>query len=701
MVAAALRVIGLPLLLFVTVEAAEAALRGRDLRPRALDAIVACWVVASALSAALGISPRLSMLGEIEQREGLLTVLALAGLYFGARRSHTEVAQVRGMLTFMLVCAALAAAYAMVQRTGFDPLAWENASSYPTAGGPVVRVFGTLGNPILLGSLLAAALSMGLARAFSPVPRGTWLIPMLVLIAAGIAATLSRGAMLAAAAGMAVAVVMSLRGWGRESLRRSAVALACVVGPAALWTWLALRAPLAARVAESLDARAESSPARIEIARSAIALWGERLWLGLGPDAFGLAFPAAQTANYWRNSWLGNPAHAHSVALQVLATGGAVTAAIGVAWLFALGLALIASEGAGTPSLAGQDRSERNAGASERLTILAGAAALVAAGAFNAIGLAGAVMFVALSAAAASLAAWQAERVQATTAAPGGTQPASRPNGSVAALRPSIVAIAASLILMSTLAARSSGEIRALAAAGRARGALVESTRATIEDQLMLTREAAHLAQRATALEPGEDELWRLRCDAALAHLTVMRSPRGIHAAALELGARPGSEALEAAARRLAATADSLSLDAESSARRALKLEPLRASNLQRLANALAMRGGAAQADSAFDAASARAPYDALILVDRVRTEMQRGRPDAALRSARRIIAMYPGEATGHALEAGAWMVMGRGIEARGALERALAARWEEGSEAQQAAAERALRALAAADSLH
>src|SRR6185503_130021 len=121
-------------------------------------------------------------------------------------------------------------------------------------------------------------------------------------------ATLSRGAYLAAGAGVLVAAVAAWREPGAR--RRVAATLGWVLLPAALWSAIALRAPLAARVAESLDTRAESGPARIEMAKSALTLWAQHPLLGVGPDAFGLAFPAAQTARYWRNAWAGNPAHA-------------------------------------------------------------------------------------------------------------------------------------------------------------------------------------------------------------------------------------------------------------------------------------------------------------------------------------------------------------------------------------------------------
>ncbi|MEO5616887.1 MAG: O-antigen ligase family protein [Candidatus Eisenbacteria bacterium] len=661
--AAVLRLIGLPLLLFVAVDAARAP-RSRRGVPCALDLAVAFWVVGSLCSAAFGLSPRLSLLGELGQREGVLTVLALAGVYAAARRSHHETGHARATLTTALAAATLAAAYAMLQRAGLDPLSWESGAYYPGDHGAVLRVFASLGNPILLGTVLAAALAAGLARALAPGARNSWLLPALVLTAAATAATLARGAMLAALCGVVAAV---LPRWGaRQDRARTLGTLAWVALPAAAWTLLALRAPLAARIAESVDPRAESSPARVALAQSALAIWREHPWTGVGPDAFGLAFPAAQTAEFWRNGWLGMPVHAHSAALQMLTTGGLLATAAAALWLMLLVRALrgapaapntpAASVASAAPTSASVPSAPSAATATgERSAWLAGLVALAAAAAFNAIGIAGAVWLVTLSALA----------VMRPAVVPAAPDAGTSSRHAIAAMLALALAVS-----MGVFAWR---EGTALSAAGRAHDALLETTRAPREHLLPLLRIASESSRRAVALGGSEDELWRLHSDVALAH---------------------------AAADSASAERGVLLADAEHAARRALALEPRRASNVQRLANALAARGALAEADSAFDRAVALAPYDALILVDRVRFEAESGRLDRALVTARQLATMYPDEAVAHSIEAGIWLTLGRAPEARTALDRALGARWEAGSEGQHEAARRARKALGTGDSL-
>jgi O-antigen ligase len=635
--ASAVQVIGLPLALAFGIEAIQT----RRMPRRVLDWAVLAWVIASALSTFLGIAPLLSWTGEISQRGGLATTLALAGIYAAARRSHFEVAHARGTLLVVVVCAALSAAYAMLQRAGLDPFSWENLPTYPTGAGAVLRVFGTLGNPILLGSILAVALGAGSALAMNAAAGRTWLIPALMLIATAVAATLSRGAMVAALAGIGVAAALRLRRGDRDAFPAVAGVSAAVLGTAAVWTALGLRAPLLARIAESASPRAESLPARIEIARSAFALWRQHPVLGVGPDAFGLAFPAVQTPGFWKNGWIGIPGDAHSEVLQALATGGAVAIVIGVVWVVALGAAFFAAP---RPSAAEDD--SRGAVAE---ALLAGFCALGVGAALNMVGPAGAALFVVFTGLVASL-----------------TEPEPAPS-------PLPVGVfRAAALLAPVLAFLTLREFRALGSAARAHNALEHSITADLARRYTLARIAVSESQRAVALIPGQDELWRLVCDAELAEARAQQF----------IGANP------------VGVKDSLTAAAESAARRALALVPRRASNVQRLANALAACGRIAAADSAFDRATALAPYDGLILVERALFEFQSGRPSLAIATARRIGAMYPEEAIGHSVEASLLIPLGRRAEAREALDRALAARWEAGSEARHEAARRARAAL-------
>src|SRR5262249_42329142 len=134
--------------------------------------------------------------------------------------------------------------------------------------------------------------------------------------AASALATLSRGAWLAAAAGVAAAVLLARR----SGPRRHAIPWTLAAFLPAAVAALRMHAPLAARVGEGLATG--SAATRLSIARSAVRLAIHPPWLGVGPDGFGLAFPRVQEPALWRAEWIGIPVHAHSVPLQVLATLG-------------------------------------------------------------------------------------------------------------------------------------------------------------------------------------------------------------------------------------------------------------------------------------------------------------------------------------------------------------------------------------------
>src|SRR5690349_18020227 len=75
--AAVVRVAGLGLLAAALVR--PAALRG--LRLHLLDVAIAAWLLVEGFATALSIAPRLSLFGDPQQHEGLLTSLGLAGCY--------------------------------------------------------------------------------------------------------------------------------------------------------------------------------------------------------------------------------------------------------------------------------------------------------------------------------------------------------------------------------------------------------------------------------------------------------------------------------------------------------------------------------------------------------------------------------------------------------------------------------------------
>lgn len=677
--AAGMRATGLCLLVVVLVDALICRLWRRpplspsspkDRRPRelrvalAMDLAVAIWVSVALLSTAASVSPRLSLLGEIQQREGLMTTLALAGCYAATRHSHRCQAHARRTLQVFVGSAAVAAAYALVQFAGWDPIHWSRVVMYSAGASSVPRPFATLGTPIMLGALLAPALGITLVRMGCGSGPFLGLAALAALLATALMSTLSRGAWFAAGVAIIAAFAGSWLLGGPRVARRAALTFLAAAIPTVIWCLAAIRGPLLARISEVAQADATSGPARLEIARAAFSLWRAHPWLGGGPDTFGLLFTRVQTAAYWANEWQSLPGHAHSAALQLLSTGGSLAAVAALTWIVVVVVALISAWNS-----PGRSRNEV-------LEIVVALAAIGAAGAVNQVGIACAVLIALLS---ALLVRWDGP-LQPTCEAP-------------AAMRR--LAYFAALALAVPLMHSTLTEMRALAAAGRARGALEQATFPE-GDRLPLSSWAARQATQAAFLAPREDELWRLCCDAHLAY------------------------AREAIRVRDPASASTAVLAAEAASYRALQLEPHRAANLQRLGNSLALRAqleldappsgrfaepiqpnaevNANRVDSVFAEAGRYAPFDALILVDRTRAQLELHRGEQALLTSHRIASMYPGSSTGYALEGAAYLMLGSYPSAHHALQKALGAKWEDGSEAAHQAARDYVRAIEAGE---
>lgn len=632
-----LRVTGFGLLAWVAVEGWG----GRVRRPDALTWSVLAWVIAGVMATLGARSPQLALMGEVSQREGLLTVVALAGLHLAAAHAHRHAHDVRDTLRVVMIAGVVAAVYAQSQLAGLDPVRWSGIHTFVVNGAIALRPSGSLGSPVLLGVVLAATLPLVLARLAEARSDAAWLVPAAALLAATLLMTLSRGAWLAGALGASVAVTGAIAAGARP--RRLAWTLAASLSPAVLFGLGRSWAPLVARLSEGLDTG--SGAARAAIARGALQLWSERPWFGVGLDGFGLAFPRVQEPALWRAEWIGLPVHAHSVILQVLATMGVAGALAGTAWIVASLWALFAAwrrHPDERPWIAG---------------LAGGFVALLVAGGFNVLGLAGAALFAVCTALPGCLRE-QPERV-------GGR---SRP------WSPMAPALAAMIIAIPELVTG----MRELAALAHARPARDELSRAgfTPSEWTAVTSARAAALRRATAVWPHDDVLWRLACEAAL----------GV--AALPVG--DGERALVAA---------------ERAARRAVAIAPLRAASHVCLGDALAARalrsGSTAVAESAgaaYGRAEQLAPADGWVLVAHARFELAHRDGVGALEVAQRLIGIYPEAAAGHTLAGAALMLLHRPAEAVAALERARAARWEDDAGSQRAAVERLLESASSAN---
>jgi O-antigen ligase len=627
-------------------------LAGRPRRWRPLDVAVAAWLLVEFLATALSGSPRLSLLGETRQHEGLLTSLSLAGLYFVGREALSRVGRTRATLLLWIVAASLVGLYALIQVAGLDPLQWRREAVY--AGG-YVRPFATMGHPNLLGAVTAAVAPLALALALTQ-RRGSsaWLLAAAAgLLALVTIATLSRAAWLGIGAGVVVAAGLALRERGlvRLTPRAWALVTAAIVLVAVLVVLATRGGPLGRRFAELWSGGGVSGSSRIEIWRTALAAWRARPLTGQGPDLFELVFPHFQTAAYWRYEWSGLPVHAHSIYLHTLATRGVLGLLAGAAWAAVLLAA------------AARVWRERARVALPGLipAALASLASLAVEGAFGALGIAGALLLVSITAvvATADESLEPAGDEAAVRSAPAGAPAAepskaagrrrskeSRSERRAVARRPAVGP--------HRLAGRLAATVAALLAGGWGYTELRASRAASAAQEFMTSSppRAVQASDAAIHLAPHDDRLWRMRAETLLWLTTVVPDPGAALAAA------------------------------EEAARRAVALAPGRAENHRILARALAASAapgdGAARsaAEAEYRRSMALAPMDGLILMDYADWMSMAGRPGPAREAARRGVALYPDAGELQAVLARALLAAGERDSARVALERALRASW-------------------------
>lgn len=310
---------------------------GAALRPEALasgrtelDLPLLAGLVAACLAAAAAADPSTSLIGRYDSwAYGLWSLTLVAAVVQLAARSARGRESDRA--DWLIWTAALIAGYGILQKYGFDPIF--HVQTLPTGR----RAVSTLGSPVDLGALLALALPLSLWRVDSD--RRPLSAIAAILIAGGLLATGSRGAMLAAAAGAAAYWLMSRRRPGSSLLPSLGIALA-VVAAAVVWT--------------ARPGATASDIARREVWKTAWTAFVQNPWIGVGPDGFEDAFRRLRTAAFV--TALGSDhrqAYPHNDILQVLSTVGLLGAAA-YAWLLAVIVkaARRALEPAGTRALA-------------------------------------------------------------------------------------------------------------------------------------------------------------------------------------------------------------------------------------------------------------------------------------------------------------------------------------------------------------
>lgn len=335
------------LLLAALVGAAAARWRSRDTRGRAeaggegaaprramtwLAAAWAGWLLVSAVAAP---DPVRGLLGELPRLQGAAGRLA-GPLLFLALLPLASPDRTRRWTGWLLVAATAAAAHALLQAAGADPLAWRNPDLSP--------VVGNQGNPGFLGLVLLVALPWALAR----LGRGRGSLAAGALPAAAMVAALlltrSRGVLFGLAFGLV------LFGAHRASVRRARLrwlpagllAVALLVG-----------CGLAAGAGDAWQEEAGGTGGQ------RLLLWGAvrkllssepaRLITGWGPEGLALALPRHLPDELPALAWAPGQYHdrAHNLELDLLASLGVPGLLLGLGLFAAAAWAALRPQGDG------------------------------------------------------------------------------------------------------------------------------------------------------------------------------------------------------------------------------------------------------------------------------------------------------------------------------------------------------------------
>ncbi len=346
---------------------------------------VSLFVLSAAASTALSVSPITSLVGAHESHAGLLTVLGYAAVFFATRAVCRNYADARLLLSGCVVAGAVAAAYAVVQFAGLDPIVWGEVSGLKE----YLRPFGTMGHPNYLAAYLAMAFPVTACLAYRAAVRGRrGSCVVLGVVGLGMCAavvlSVSRAAWLALAVGVAVLLVAAV--WARRWRAAGAVVVLPVATGGILLAWAALGGEhtLLGAVGERIHHLGDPAGRR-EIWKTGLAIFREYPVFGSGLDTFQAVFGLKRTTAYWQLEWNLTPARAHNEVIHTLATQGLAGAAALLVMLAGLVVASV--------------RAWRRAPAEARplvLALVAGAAAFVTQSAFGFTVAACGVLFITL-----------------------------------------------------------------------------------------------------------------------------------------------------------------------------------------------------------------------------------------------------------------------------------------------------------------
>lgn len=279
-------------------------------------------IVLSSLAAA---APREAFLGAHLRRHGAVTMLALAVLFVALCIGARSRAGRHRLLGAVVIGSIWPSLYLLLQRGGFDPVEWVTATAGPVPGS-------TFGNPVMMGGYLAAVVSLTAAHAWRSRSVGAGVA--LALQLAALAASESRGALVALAAGTLVfALTVAWVRWPKHAVLAS-------VGVLAVAAALALVPVLRpAAISRQLDPNVGTARVRVLIWKGAVAHMrasGARLLVGYGPESLHGLFPEHYSPELGRIEGTdAMPDRAHNETIDTLVSAGVLGVVLQIAFFAA------------------------------------------------------------------------------------------------------------------------------------------------------------------------------------------------------------------------------------------------------------------------------------------------------------------------------------------------------------------------------
>ncbi|MCC6810041.1 MAG: O-antigen ligase family protein [Deltaproteobacteria bacterium] len=282
-----------------------------------LATLAVLFVLAALIATAGSIDLASSLYGRPDSHVSLVHHLCFATFVLAGARAH------RAVRWSTIAAAGSAAAYALVQDAGLDPIAWTNVAYYCDR----LRPFATLGHANALGGYLAMAAPLVLVEALAAArvrrfARATFFFALLAAFIRVIVLGASRGALLALLMALSIVLLSVARGTALPKRTLVVVLALALLGTSPI---------LVPRLATFFQ-----SPSRLAIFAAAWRTFLSAPFFGAGLDTFQLAFQTQRTLDYWQLEWGATPQHAHNELLQILATEGALG---GILALGAIGVA--------------------------------------------------------------------------------------------------------------------------------------------------------------------------------------------------------------------------------------------------------------------------------------------------------------------------------------------------------------------------